>query len=102
MVTGEEDADASDPTTFDDVDLDKPATAAAGGVEAPSPGPPTPDSRSDIRAGQSHNGLGQRRFMIRIDTSIALRRARLSDDPAHATNAQAFGVHDAQVGSHDA
>ncbi len=45
-MTGEEDADASDPTAFDDEHLgevlDKPATAPEGAGTAPSPDPATP------------------------------------------------------------
>ncbi len=38
-----------------------------------------------VRAGQSHDGLGQPRLMVAIDTPIALRRAWLVNDPAHPT-----------------
>ena len=34
-----------------------------------------------IRAGQPHDGLDQRRLIVRVDTPIALRRAQLADDP---------------------
>ena len=53
MVTGEEDADASDPTAFDDEHLgeflDTQAPAAATGATAPSlesPSPPPPKAES--------------------------------------------------------
>ena len=45
VVTGEKDADATDSTAFDDVDLDKPATAPAEAGQASFPGPPFPDYR---------------------------------------------------------
>ena len=41
-----------------------------------------------ILAGQQRDRLGERRLIVGPDTSIALRRARLSDDPAHPTLGQ--------------
>ena len=41
-----------------------------------------------VRAGQPHNGRGQRRLIVSLDTPIALRRAWLPNDPAHPTLGQ--------------
>ena len=41
-----------------------------------------------VRAGQPHNGRGQRRLIVSLDTPIALRRAWLPNDPTHPTLGQ--------------
>ena len=49
VVTGEEDADATDSTAFDDMDFDNPVTALPSAGGAPSPGPPYPDPSKQTR-----------------------------------------------------
>ena len=94
VVTGGKDADASDSTAFDDADLDmsfKPATAAASGVEAPSPGTPPPappetESAPEHRSGQPEPGSK----VVALRDNIVKGKVVLTEKPDWSFVAKVF------------
>ncbi len=85
VLTGEEDADATDSTAFDDVDVDKPATASPHVVTPPSPGSGYPDTtETESAPEQRSEGPEPEPTMIRDNKVI------LNEQPDWSLVAKAF------------
>ena len=102
VLTGEQDADASDPTAFDDVDLDTPATtpasaakAPASAAEAPSPETPTPtppetESAPTPRSPQPETSKTPPETSTAEIIDLKTRRVIVTENPDWSLVAKAF------------